>query len=153
MPQLQKTADDNNTLILALQQRASDIEGKNSTQDESIVALQGKVTTLETDNTKNKEDIADLVGKHNTQQEAIDLINHETDGILAKSKSYTDEKLVDVNESILALQAKASNDAAGLIQGGNGVSIEDGQVKSVSTDLLINGSETLVLQGGYGIFD
>lgn len=150
----QQTANDNNALILALQQRATDIEGKNTTQDSEIVALQGRVTTLETDNTKNKEDIADLVGKHNTQQDAIDAINNEETGILAQSKSYTDEKLVDVNNSILALQAKASNTAAGLIQGDeNGVSIEDGKVTAVSTDLLVNGSETLVLQGGYGIFN
>ncbi len=150
----QKTADDNNALIIALQQRASDIEGKNSTQDDAITALQGRATALETDNGKNKEDIADLLGKHNTQQEVIDAINDETTGILALSKSYTDEKIEEANESILALQAKASNTAAGLIQGSeNGVSIEDGQVKSISTDLLVNGSETLVLQGGYGIFD
>ncbi len=124
-------------------QRVTNIETKDTAQDESIVALQNKVTTLESDNETNKNNI----------QSNADAIT--------EYKNTTDNALSEIDEKIVALQTtaekvkNASNTEYGLVigSGQTGVNIEDGEIKSISTDLLVNGSDTLILQGGAGIFD
>lgn len=77
---------------------------------------------------------------------AIAAINNETTGILAVSKKYTDD-------AIAGLPA-ASASALGLVKVDN-VTIQSNEgvisVKSVSTDLLTQGAEELILCGGSAI--
>lgn len=77
---------------------------------------------------------------------AIAAINNETNGILAVSKKYTDD-------AIASLPA-ASASALGLVKVDN-VTIQSNEgvisVKSVSTDLLTQGAEELILCGGSAV--
>lgn len=77
---------------------------------------------------------------------AIAAINNETTGILAVSKKYTDD-------AIAGLPA-ASASALGLVKVDN-VTIQSNEgvisVKSVSTDLLTQGAEELILCGGSAV--
>lgn len=49
-----------------------------------------------------------IEGKANANTQAIAAINHETTGILAKSKAYTDSKVTEVNSANEALQGKVT---------------------------------------------
>ena len=75
---------------------------------------------------------------------AIDAINNETTGILALAKKYTDD-------SIAALPL-ATGEVVGLVKVDNKTiqAAEDGtiSVKAVSTDLLTQGTQELILDGG-----
>ena len=75
---------------------------------------------------------------------AIDAINNETTGILAVAKKYTDDKIAGL--------PLATGDVVGLVKVDNKTiqAAEDGtiSVKAVSTDLLTQGTQELVLDGG-----
>ena len=75
---------------------------------------------------------------------AIDAINNETTGILAVAKKYTDDKIAGL--------PLATGDVVGLVKVDNKTiqAAEDGtiSVKAVSTDLLVQGIQELVLDGG-----
>ena len=77
---------------------------------------------------------------------AIAAINNETTGILAVSKKYTDD--------VIAGLPAASASALGLVKVDN-VTIQSNEgvisVKSVSTDLLTQGAEELILCGGSAV--
>ena len=85
-----------------------------------------------------------LEGKVTENTQAIAAINNETTGILAVAKKYTDD-------SIAGLPA-ATAEALGLVKYDNDtIKMNDNKqlyVAKVSTDLLVQGSETLVLNGG-----
>ena len=75
---------------------------------------------------------------------AIDAINNETTGILALAEKYTDDSIANL--------PLASGDVVGLVKVDN-VSIQaDAEgtisVKAVSTDLLVQGAQELILDGG-----
>ena len=78
-----------------------------------------------------------------TNKAAIATINNETTGILAVSKKYTDD-------AIAGLPA-ATAETLGLVKVDN-VTIQANEgvisVKEISTDLLVQGTEELVLCGG-----
>ena len=75
---------------------------------------------------------------------AIDAINNETTGILAVAKKYTDDKIAGL--------PLATGDVVGLVKVDNKTiqAAEDGtiSVKAVSTDLLTQGTQELILDGG-----
>lgn len=85
-----------------------------------------------------------LEGKVDQNTEAIATINDADNGILATAKKYTDD-------SIAGLPA-ATAEALGLVKYDNDtIKMNDNKqlyVAKVSTDLLVQGSETLVLNGG-----
>ena len=75
---------------------------------------------------------------------AIAAINNETTGILAVAKKYTDDKIAGL--------PLATGDVVGLVKVDNETiqAAEDGtiSVKAVSTDLLTQGTQELILDGG-----
>lgn len=101
------------------------------------------------------KELADWVNKHGAEAtemaktisanaDAIAAINHETTGILAVAKEYT-------NSAIAGLPA-ATVEALGLVRY-DGATINKNEnnqlyVAKVSTDILEQGSETLILNGG-----
>jgi hypothetical protein len=88
-------------------------------------------------------EIARVEGKADANATAIAAINNETTGILAVSKKYTDD-------AIAGLPA-ASASALGLVKVDD-VTIKSTEgvisVKEVSTDLLVQGTQELILCGG-----
>jgi hypothetical protein len=89
-------------------------------------------------------EIARVEGKADANDTAIKAINNETTGILATAKKYTDD-------SIAGLPA-ATAQALGLVKYDDStIKMNDNKqlyVAQVSTDILVQGSETLVLNGG-----
>ena len=89
-------------------------------------------------------EIARVEGKADANDTAIKAINNETTGILATAKKYTDD-------SIAGLPA-ATAEALGLVKyDDNTIKMNDDKqlyVAKVSTDILVQGVETLVLNGG-----
>ena len=87
--------------------------------------------------------ISALDGRVAANETAIAAINNADSGILATAKGYTDTK-------IAAIPA-ATAEALGLVKVDN-VSIKADAgviaIKTVSTDLLVNGTETLIINGG-----
>lgn len=85
-----------------------------------------------------------LVDRVIANENAVAAINNETTGILATAKGYTDT-------AIAGLPA-ATAEALGLVKYDNStIKMNDSQqlyVAQVSTDVLVNGSEILVLNGG-----
>lgn len=92
-------------------------------------------------------EIARVEKKADDNATAIAAINNETTGILATAKGYTDAQ-------IAAIPA-ATADALGLVKFDNtSVKMNDNKqlyVAEVSTDKLVQGTETLVLNGGSAI--
>lgn len=92
-------------------------------------------------------EITRVEGKADTNAQAIAAINHVDTGILAVAKKYTDD-------SIAGLPA-ATTDALGLVKyDGNTIQMNDSKqlyVAKVSTDILEQGVQTLVLNGGTAI--
>lgn len=84
-------------------------------------------------------------GQVKTNKEAIDAINSTTDGILVKAKAYTDQEV-----SALAATV-ATTEKLGLVKASDTVAVaEDGtmSVAKVSTDVLVQGTQEVVLHGG-----
>ena len=75
---------------------------------------------------------------------AIEAINNETTGILAVAKKYTDDSITNL--------PLANGTVVGLVKVDNKTiqAAEDGtiSVKAVSTDLLAQGTQELILDGG-----
>ena len=75
---------------------------------------------------------------------AIEAINNETTGILAVAKKYTDDSIANL--------PLANGTVVGLVKVDNKTiqAAEDGtiSVKAVSTDLLTQGTQELILDGG-----
>ena len=92
-------------------------------------------------------EITRVEGKADANAQAIAAINHVDTGILAVAKKYTDD-------SIAGLPA-ATTDALGLVKyDGNTIQMNDSKqlyVAKVSTDILEQGVQTLVLNGGTAI--
>lgn len=87
--------------------------------------------------------ISALDNRVTANETAITAINNETTGILATAKGYTDTQ-------IAAIPA-ATAEALGLVKVDNvTIQVNDGviSIKEVSTDLLKNGSETFIINGG-----
>lgn len=65
---------------------------------------------------------------------------------LKEAKEYADEKAEEVEGKLPGL---AQQETAGLIKGtANKVNVKDGEIVSITTDALINGTEVLILNGG-----
>lgn len=92
-------------------------------------------------------EIARVEDKADANASAIAAINNETTGILAAAKQYT-------NDAIAGLPA-ATIEALGLVKyDGDTIKMNDSQqlyVAKVSTDVLVQGAETLILNGGSAI--
>ena len=87
-----------------------------------------------------------LVDRVAANENAIAAINHETSGILAAAKAYT-------NDAIAGLPA-ATAEALGLVKVDNvSIKADEGviSVKAVSTDLLVQGEQELILNGGSAV--
>ena len=89
-------------------------------------------------------EIARVEGKADANDTAIKAINNETTGILATAKKYTDD-------SIAGLPA-ATAEVLGLVKYDDStIKMNDNKqlyVAQVSTDILVQGAQTLVLNGG-----
>lgn len=95
----------------------------------------------------DKTGALDMAADIKANQDAIAAINDADSGILATAKNYTDESIAAIFTDNLA-----SNDAFGVIKGSaDGVSIVDGMIASVSTDMLVQGKNELVLNGGTAV--
>ena len=109
------------------------------TPDEVINTLAEIVSYIESD----KSGAADMAASIKANDDAIAAINHESTGILATAKKYTDDQ-------IAAIPA-ATAETLGLVKVDNvSIQAENGviSVKAISTDLLVNGEEELILNGG-----
>ena len=93
------------------------------------------------------DEIARVEGKADANALAIAAINNETTGILAVSKKYTDD-------AIAGLPA-ATIEALGLVKyDGDTIKMNESKqlyAAKVSTDVLVQGTETLILNGGSAI--
>lgn len=88
-------------------------------------------------------DAAEMSAAITANEQAIAAINHETTGILAQAKAYT-------NDAINGLPA-ATADKLGLVKASTEVTVAtDGTlgIGEVSTDKLVQGTMTFVLSGG-----
>lgn len=84
-------------------------------------------------------------GQVNTNKEAIDAINSTTDGILVKAKAYTDQEVGKLAATV------ATTEKLGLVKASDTVAVaEDGtmSVAKVSTDVLVQGTQEVILHGG-----
>ena len=142
-------------LITAEASRAAAAEKANA---DEIARVNGVLVAALDNNQEGLDSIkelADWINTHGTQASAmseaitantnaIAAINHESTGILATAKSYTDTQ-------IAAIPA-ATAEALGLVKFDNTTIAmnESNQlyVKKVSTDILEQGSQTLILNGG-----
>ena len=101
-------------------------DGLNNAQTDAVNAVSDRVTTLE-----------DVVGKT------------ETDGLQAAVSALEDQAHTHTNKDTLddiTDEKVAAWDAA--IQAGNGVSVANNNITSISTDLLTTGTKTLVIECG-----
>ena len=108
--------------------------------DEVINTLAEIVYYIESD----KTGAAEMLGSINANTEAINAINNEETGILAVAKDYTDTQI--------AALPIASVNAPGLVKFDD-VSIKKNEsdqlyVAQVSTDVLVQGTQELILDGG-----
>ena len=103
---------------------------KNATD---ITALTARVGANETAIATHTTDIAAVLAKATANETTITAINNAETGILALAKAYADTKASEV-----ALEA------------GTGISIVDKKINvtTVTTDQLVQGTETLILNGG-----
>ena len=126
-----------------LNERLSDVEtffDAVETPDEVIDTLAEIVSYIESD----KSGAATMAANIKANSDAIAIINHADIGILANAKSYTDEQIAAI--------PVATAEALGLVK------FDDATIKmnesnqlyvaKVSTDVLEQGSETLIINGG-----
>ena len=110
------------------------------TPDETIDTLAEIVKYIEDD----KSAASGMLASINANTTAIEAINSTTDGILIKAQKYTDEKVAAI--------PTATEGVLGLIKYDNATikKNESDQlyVAQVSTDILVNGSNELILNGG-----
>ena len=91
--------------------------------------------------------LVDVEAKADANAAAIEEINDTANGILAQAKKYTDDEIAAIFED-----NKASDSAFGVVKGdAKGVHIEAGEIKTISVDLLVNGENELILNGGSAI--
>ena len=93
------------------------------------------------------KDVADIIAKLDTIDSDADINVIESVKVNGTALEVAEDK--SVNIEIPA----ATQEALGTIKGSDAVSIDNGQITKVTTDILANGSELLVLKGGSGIFD
>ena len=84
-------------------------------------------------------EVDELLTKVNSNEEAITKINNTTTGAIATAKAYTDAQLTSYKVKDV--------DGTSLQLNETGVA----SIKAVSTDLLINGTEVLIINGGSAI--
>ena len=110
------------------------------TPDETIDTLAEIVKYIEDD----KSAASGMLASINANTTAIEAINSATDGILVKAQKYADEKVAAI--------PTATEGVLGLIKYDNATikKNESDQlyVAQVSTDVLVNGSNELILNGG-----
>lgn len=110
------------------------------TPDETIDTLAEIVKYIEDD----KSAASSMLASINANTAAIEAINNTTDGILVKAQKYTDEKVAAI--------PTATDGVLGLIKYDNATikknEFDQLYVTQVSTDVLINGSTELILNGG-----
>lgn len=110
------------------------------TPDETIDTLAEIVKYIEDD----KSAASGMLASINANTTAIEAINSATDGILVKAQKYADEKIAAI--------PTATDGVLGLIKYDNATikKNESDQlyVAQVSTDVLVNGSNELILNGG-----
>ena len=110
------------------------------TPDETIDTLAEIVKYIEDD----KSAASGMLASINANTTAIEAINSATDGILVKAQKYADEKVAAI--------PTATEGVLGLIKYDNATikKNESDQlyVAQVSTDVLVNGSDELILNGG-----
>ena len=110
------------------------------TPDETIDTLAEIVKYIEDD----KSAASGMLASINANTSAIEAINSATDGILVKAQKYADEKVAAI--------PTATEGVLGLIKYDN-TTIKKNEsdqlyVAQVSTDVLVNGSNELILNGG-----
>lgn len=91
--------------------------------------------------------LVDVEAKADANAAAIEEINNASTGILATANKHT-------NDAIAAIftDNKATNEAFGVVKGdAKGVNIEAGEIKTISVDLLVNGENELILNGGSAV--
>ena len=110
------------------------------TPDETIDTLAEIVKYIEDD----KSAASGMLASINANTAAIEAINSQTDGILIKAQKYADEKIAAI--------PTATEGVLGLIKYDNATIKKNDSdqlyVAQVSTDVLVNGSNELVLNGG-----
>lgn len=110
------------------------------TPDETIDTLAEIVKYIEDD----KSAASSMLASINANTAAIEAINSPTDGILIKAQKYADEKIAAI--------PTATEGVLGLIKYDNATIKKNDSdqlyVAQVSTDVLVNGSNELVLNGG-----
>ena len=89
------------------------------------------------------EDAAQMVTNINDNAAAIAAINHETTGVLAQAKLYTDAQINGLPAATAEKLGLVKVDDV-TIKADNGVI----SVKAISTDLLVQGNNQLILRGG-----
>ena len=113
------------------------------TPDETIDTLAEIVKYIEDD----KSAASGMLASINANTSAIEAINSATDGILVKAQKYADEKVAAI--------PTATEGVLGLIKYDN-VTIKKNEsdqlyVAQVSTDVLVNGQDEFVLNGGSAV--
>ena len=110
------------------------------TPNETIDTLAEIVKYIEDD----KSAASSMLASINANTAAIEAINSQTDGILIKAQKYADEKIAAI--------PTATEGVLGLIKYDNATIKKNDSdqlyVAQVSTDVLVNGSNELVLNGG-----
>ena len=110
------------------------------TPDETIDTLAEIVKYIEDD----KSAASSMLASINANTAAIEAINSQTDGILIKAQKYADEKIAAI--------PTATEGVLGLIKYDNATIKKNNSdqlyVAQVSTDVLVNGSNELILNGG-----
>lgn len=116
-------------------------DGLNTAMDTRVDALEatvGKAAEGENAATGLVKAVADNAA-------AIAAINNDTDGILAKAKAYTDQEVGKLAATV------ATTEKLGLVKASDTVAVaEDGtmSVAKVSTDVLVQGTQEVILHGG-----
>jgi hypothetical protein len=93
---------------------------------------------------KHGNDAAEMTGAISANTAAIAAINNETDGILAKAKSYTDTQIAAIPAATIEALGLVRYDGATIMKNEN----NQLYVNKVSTDILEQGNDILVLNGG-----
>ena len=91
-------------------------------------------------------EITRVEGKADANAQSIAAINNETSGILATAKKYTDDQIAGIPAATAAALGLVKVDDV-TIQANNGVI----SVKKITTDMIENGEQELILNGGSAI--
>lgn len=131
----------NNETTGILAQAKADAESKVATLksevDTKFTTVNNSISNLESANT-------DLAARVKTTEDSISLLtgDESTVGSVANS----------IKTAIGAIPS-AQQSTLGLMKGSDKVSVSNGQITSVTTDTLTQGTELLILAGGSGLFD